>query len=206
MEIMRPGTNPLLGSVMLVMILLAMPFSVIKARDLSFKERKNLIKAERFLIIMIYFAALFTTILIVYMSCSLIDDSPTLSENMLYIFYSISGIALFFFLWECWILFVAGAKKRPQKRWVRLSNFIIPLYAGLAIAILWESAFDLNWEADPIDVRKVILSCMLALVLILPFQRMFWYETFAGSSSGRESLRSLASIVLSWGVAVAGVL
>lgn len=88
----------------------------------------------------------------------------------------------------------------------KLSNIIIPIYAGVAVAILWEEAFGETWEASPIGLRKIFLSVILALALILPFQRLSWYENFIDSKSEKESKKSLLSIGISVAVAVAGVL
>ncbi|MBL1280712.1 MAG: hypothetical protein COA33_010585 [Fluviicola sp.] len=207
MSIMRPGYNPLVGYAILSIAILAMPFGVIKARSLSFKKKENITKSELFIITMLFFGALFTTILIVYMGCVLIEPRDfSFSDETLYIFGGVASFAVITFLLECWNLFLGSPKKEPKKGWVTISNLIVPLYCGISIAILWEGAFDPQWELDPIDLRKVIVSSTMAFLLILPFQRLFWYELFTDTVTGKESVKAVASIGLSWGIAVFTVL
>ena len=206
LELMRTGQNVPLGVALLILSILTMPFSLIKARDLAFRSRNGISRAETFLIATLYFAALFTTLFIVFIGCCLLEGDSNLSMFLMFLFFGVGGAAVVFFLAEAWTLFLTIPKKQPAKIWTHISNYIVPHYSGLAIAVFWEGAFDQGWETDIVDTRKLLLSIVMAFVLILPFQRLFWYESFIESQSRKENLSALASIFLSVAVAVAGVL
>ncbi|MFT5778687.1 MAG: hypothetical protein ACI837_001643 [Crocinitomicaceae bacterium] len=207
-EIMRPIENIPIGILLLVMALLTLPFSIIKARDLAFRtfNKVKIRQSEIFLLTMLYFMAFFTTPLIVFVGCTMIEGTTHLSDNMLIVFCGIGGIAVILFLGEVKTLFFSFPKKPPGKIWIFISNLIVPLYSGIAIAVLWSAAFDSTWSSDPNDFRKVTLSIIIAFLFILPFQRLFWYESFIESRTPREKFMSMANIAIAIAVAVYGVL
>ncbi|MFT5860418.1 MAG: hypothetical protein ACI865_002531 [Flavobacteriaceae bacterium] len=203
-DLVRPVHNPFMGYALGIVAIVVMPFTIIKARDISFKYNEGLSKGETFIAVMIYFNALFVTALIFYEALGMISDGR-FSDIEMGVGFGLAGISVIVLLFEGFAL-IGKPKKAPNRKLVLVSNIMVPIYTGIAIVVLWNGAFDMNFEDAPITGRKIFQATLFAFVLILPFQRLLWYESFVSSQGKRENLKAMISILMSIATAVFGVL
>jgi hypothetical protein len=184
-DLVRPVHNPFMGYALGIVAIVVMPFTIIKARDISFKYNEGLSKGETFI-------------------AGMISDGR-FSDIEMGVGFGLAGISVIVLLFEGFAL-IGKPKKAPNRKLVLVSNIMVPIYTGIAIVVLWNGAFDMNFEDAPITGRKIFQATLFAFVLILPFQRLLWYESFVSSQGKRENLKAMISILMSIATAVFGVL
>lgn len=191
--------NILYGVFLYLIILPGVYFSYIKAKELSYTHKHPLNVFEKIFIFLIYIFALLGNSLIAFFAMSFIYGGH---ENVPEWFMTANTIfnilAVGYIFAEGYVLGNTPSRS-PAPGLIRFANFFLPIYTGIAISLVWHVfmlggnlSLDLN-QSDIIS--ETIAACVLVLMIVLPFQRLLWFEIFANSAGWRANLKIVGSLI-----------
>lgn len=188
------------GLALYTLMLAGVFFSWVKARDLAYNKKHSLNTFERILLVLLYLFALLSNSILAYIASSyLFGGDNAIPEWFKNTNVAINLIVVGFVFAEAYVLAGEGRKKKVSDRLLRLSNFILPLYTGIAIGVAWNVLLigsNLSLDLSQHDiVSETIAACVLVMMIVLPFQRLLWFEVFSESKGWKTNLQVAAGLL-----------
>lgn len=194
------GKDPVYGSMLLVIFFAGIFFSWVKARDLRARSKKVPGKFENFLLILFYLFAIGGNSLWLFAAVSLIfggyEAVPDTFKNAS---VAVMLISFLFLTAEGYVL-GNGTGKLLSEKMRKITDAIVVLYIGTGISVVWNTLIlggNVSLRPDqPALWSELIAACVLVLMMVLPFQRLFWFEVFSESQHRNDHLKIFAGLVL----------
>ena len=198
--------NILYGLFIYPVFLAGLFFGLVKARDLGNRITKKLSTFEVVFVFILYVFALGANAMMLFMANNLLygghQHIPRFIENITI------GLMLLTFvvLIAEPILFSSLKKKHIGKRMLKWTDFFHGAYISIGIGVTWNvlvynGKLRISFEQSDFW-GELFALIVLAIMIILPFQRLFWYEVMAESNK-KDSWKVFGSISL---VIVAAIL
>lgn len=187
------------GILLYLTVILGVYFSYIKAKELSYNQKHRFNGFERIFIFLIFLFGILGNSLIAYFATAYLFGSVEAAPEWFYngnIIFNL--LAIGYYIAEGYVL--ASGVKNPPAAWkVKLSNYIVPIYTGVAISLVWNVFMlggNLSLDLGQSDIlSETISACVLVLMIVLPFQRLLWFEIFADSKGWKANLKIVASLI-----------
>lgn len=187
-----------LGVGILISLCLGMYFSIIKARAIGQRSSVNPGIVKGFFLFLLYLFSLLANFLI-YISamCLMVGSIDGGSEPL-----KVAGILFLVTIFTLLIFegfSVSGASKRQVSRGrERTANLFVMIYMNVGISITWDALIlggSRDLDIHQSDIIPELLACVaLTLMLLFPFQRLYWYEVLTTSTTRKDNLKILAAI------------
>jgi hypothetical protein len=187
------------GVLLYLVLIPGVYFSYIKAKDLSHKRPHRLNVFEGIFISALFLLGVLGNSLIAYFGTAYLFGSVEAAPQWFYngnIVFNLLAIGYYFA--EGYVL-ISGVRKPPAAWKVKVSNYILPIYTGLAISVVWNVFMlggNLRLDASHSNIlSETIAACVLVLMIVLPFQRLFWFEIFSESQGWKANLKIVGSLL-----------
>ncbi|MDX2361394.1 MAG: hypothetical protein QNK23_11355 [Crocinitomicaceae bacterium] len=190
--------NTLYGVVILLAFLVGAYFSVLKAKELASKRQKSTSIYQNLFLMILYLYAIFGNIFMSTIGVSYIfgglTEIPAYASIGLIILFAVGVGSL---IWEGASL---GKSKKPpiSKLKSKVTNFGLMFYTSMGIGVAWQLMIvggdnTLAWGAQNFW-GDLISSLLAVVVIVIPFDRLFWYEIMAQTNGWKDNLKVLWSL------------
>ncbi len=200
-ELIWKGRDLFYGIIIYLIFLFGVYFSFVKARDLAYRCYRKPSGFESFVLVLLYLFAILGNSGMLYFSGSLIfggmDNAPEAFKN---ISTGLMVISFFYIVAEGYVLGGNSNPKPVSDRKRKIADYAVMLYISTGITITWNALIlggKVRLSVHQHDfVSELIAACVLVVMMVLPFQRLFWYEVFADSGGWKDNLKVAASFLL----------
>ncbi len=185
------------GILLLLTFLLGFVLRIMKSIEVAKNGKRSLSIIEKLFLGVLFMFALSSSLNFASISSIYIFGSHDSDGGMTYTIILILS-SIFILLFEAFMVFadVAHVPTKPKKS----INFLYGYYMSAGIALSWDvsiiggdSGLSLGMENLWSELGAYVL---LALMMILSIQRLFWFEVFINSNGWRDNLKVVSSIVL----------
>lgn len=190
-----------LGIVILIFFVLGFIIRIKKAYIAAFNSKNNISKFERYFIAILLFFALTSTMNFSFISTNNIFGDIEANEGYkAYLSMTLIIISVLLLIAEAMILFVEDkAEIKPQKH-AKTYNRLYRYYVSIGITLSWNVMMVGNSQGLSFDMTdfwsELFANIVLAFMLVLPFQRFFWYEIFSASKTIKDNFIVAGSLIL----------
>jgi len=196
-ELLFDGEDSCYGVVVLFAFISGTYFSIVRAKFMGQNLFRRMSRFEKVFIGILYFFSLMANMTMVLFSLTLINGTEETIPQYAFI---ILVCLMLFNLW-CLGLEVTSLskpqgkpvsdKKNKKAEWFRL------LYVSAGAAATWDNMiisqnFSLSWDQHDFW-SELIATIVLVIMILIPFQRLFWYEIMVKSKGWKENLKVFAA-------------
>jgi hypothetical protein len=192
----QPGSDPLYGAILILVVLFGIVANVMKAYDLAHYSRNRLKWFEQLFLVFLYLTSMFGGIFMLFAGAYMITSFSAKNDSGLIFLMVMVMIAMFILLVLEGFYLENRPKKPLQKSKLMLANLGSMLYTSFGISICW-NAFVIggNIHIDN-DIWGFLHLCVVMLLIVFPFQRLFWYQVLSDAETKVDHVKVLAGIVL----------
>lgn len=192
----QPGSDPLYGAILIVIVVFGMIANVMKAYDLAHYSRNRLKWFEQLFLVFLYLTSLFGGVFMLFAGAYMITSFNAKNDAGM-IFLMVLVMLGMFILLVLEGFYLGDRPKSPlRKSNLMLADLGSMLYTSFGISICW-NAFVIGGSIQiGRDVWGFLQLCMIMLLFVFPFQRLFWYQVFSDAETKVDHLKVFASMVL----------
>ena len=198
-ETMMESSNVPYGLFIYLILILGVYFSWIKAKDLGYRKTNRLNIFEKIFIFLIYLFALIGNSLIAYVATFYLFENPELIPDWFNTVNVIVNLLAVGYIFAEGYVLSDEVNRPPSPNLLRWSNFILPIYSGMAVSLAWNLLIlggDISLDPDRSDfISETIAACVLVLMIIFPYQRLLWYEIFSDSQGWKANVKIVGSLI-----------
>lgn len=191
-----PGSDPLHGIILIVIVVFGMIANVMKAYDLAHYSRNRLKWFEQLFLVFLYLTSMFGGLFMLFAGAYMMKNFNSKNDFGMIFLMLIVMVAMFILL----VLegfFLENRPKQPlQKSNLMFANLGSMLYTSFGISICW-NAFIIGGNIRiSQDIWGFLHLCLIMLLLVFPFQRLFWYQVLSDAETKIDHVKVLAGIIL----------
>ncbi len=167
----------------------------------AYNAKGNISKFERFFIaILLLFALTATTNFIFISNNNIFGEIEAYQGYRMYLGVTLGVVSLFLLLFEGLVLLDKEEFKIKAPRHEKVYTRLYQYYIGIGVSISWNIMMVGNSKGLSFDMpdfwTELFANVALVVMLVLPFQRFFWYEIFSGSKTFKDNLIVLGSLLV----------
>jgi hypothetical protein len=196
-EIDDHGSDPLYGFLIYIVILLGIVTSTMKGYDVSYHSTKRLMWFEQIFIFILYTLSLLVMFILLNVSINFMFSADDQYKDKDHIFLIVIAAVAGFILLVLEGFFLEHRPAKPlSKEKVWFANVGSSIYSSFGIGICWNTIVvggGIHFQPGAFSLLQQIL---LMLLLVFPFQRLFWFEVFNDAESKLDYVKVIGSIML----------
>jgi hypothetical protein len=191
------GSDPLYGFMLYAVVILGIVTSTMKGYDVSYNSTKSLKWFEQIFIFILYVMSLFVLLILLGASVNLMFTVDYQYKTKVHIFLIVIACVVGFILLVLEGFFLEHRPNKPlSKQQLWLANLGSSLYSSFGIGICWNTMViggGIHFQPGALSFVQQIL---LMLVMVFPFQRLFWFEVFNDAESKLDYVKVFGSFLL----------
>lgn len=190
-----------LGIGLLIFFVLGFLVRVKMAYSSAYNAQKNISKFERFFIGVLLLFALTSTMNFSFISTNNIFGDIEANEGFkTYLSMTLIIISVLLLIAEAMILFVEDKAELKPPKHEKAYNRLYQYYVSIGIALSWNIMMIGNSQGLSFDMPdfwpELFANIALVVMLVLPFQRFFWYEIFSASKTLKDQFIVFSSLLI----------
>lgn len=190
------GSDPLYGWIIFLVTIVGIIASALKAYDLAFHARVKLKVLQKIFLVFLYLVSMFGAVIMVTIASRMIQPWDVM-RNGGFVFLILLIIVAMFVLLVLESHFLDDRPKKPlSKPSLQFANIGSMMYSGFGISICWNAIVIGGQIYFPYNLLGFVQLVLTMLIMVFPFQRLFWYEMFSHADSKLDHFKVVGAIAL----------